>query len=44
MSAEEEQFEDGSMGAPGAPTPLSALEVNVALYIDRIPLTLSCRE
>ena len=32
MAAEEEQsqsgFEDGSAGGPGAPTPLSALEVS----------------
>jgi hypothetical protein len=27
MSAEEEQFDDSSMGGPGAPTPVSALEV-----------------
>jgi hypothetical protein len=27
MSAEEEQYEDSTMGAPGAPTPVSALEV-----------------
>jgi len=27
MSAEEEQFEDSTMGGPGAPTPVSALEV-----------------
>jgi DNA repair protein RAD51 len=26
MSAEEEQFDDSSMGGPGAPTPVSALE------------------
>lgn len=31
MSAEEEQYDDGSMGAPGAPTPVSALEVRVAM-------------
>jgi hypothetical protein len=27
MSAEEEQYEDGMAGGPGAPTPLTALEV-----------------
>lgn len=32
MSTEEEQYEDGAMGAPGAPTPVSALEVRVALW------------
>jgi DNA repair protein RAD51 len=30
MSNEEEQYEEGTMGAPGAPTPVSALEVCVA--------------
>ena len=27
MSAEEEQFEEAGAGGPGAPTPLTALEV-----------------
>jgi hypothetical protein len=29
MSAEEEQYDDSTMGAPGAPTPVSALEVRM---------------
>jgi hypothetical protein len=29
MSAEEEQYEEGGMSAPGAPTPVNALEVRV---------------
>ena len=28
MSNEEEQYEDSTMGGPGAPTPVSALEVS----------------
>ena len=32
MSNEEEQYEDGAMGAPGAPTPVSALEVNTTTF------------
>jgi hypothetical protein len=32
MSAEEEQYEEGGMSAPGAPTPVSALEVRVVIY------------
>lgn len=32
MSTEEEQYDDGSMGAPGAPTPVSALEVRVTTH------------
>jgi hypothetical protein len=31
MSAEEEQYEEGGMSAPGAPTPVNALEVRVAV-------------
>jgi DNA repair protein RAD51 len=31
MSAEEEQFEESTMGAPGAPTPVGALEVRIAM-------------
>jgi hypothetical protein len=32
MSAEEEQYEEGATGgAPGAPTPVSALEVRACL-------------
>jgi len=31
MSAEEEQYEDSAVGGPGAPTPVSALEVNATL-------------
>jgi len=27
MSAEEDQYEEGGMGGPGAPTPVAALEV-----------------
>lgn len=27
MSNEEEQYDDSTMGGPGAPTPVSALEV-----------------
>ena len=30
MSAEEEQFEESTTGAPGAPTPVGALEVRIA--------------
>jgi hypothetical protein len=30
MSAEEEQYDESAMGAPGAPTPVSALEVRFA--------------
>jgi hypothetical protein len=29
MSAEEEQFDESTTGAPGAPTPVGALEVRV---------------
>jgi len=29
MSNEEEQYEDSTMGGPGAPTPVSALEVGL---------------
>ena len=32
MSAEEEQYEEGGMSAPGAPTPVSALEVRITMY------------
>lgn len=28
MSAEEEQYDESAMSAPGAPTPVSALEVS----------------
>lgn len=33
MSAEEEQYDDSTMGAPGAPTPVSALEVREQLPV-----------
>jgi DNA repair protein RAD51 len=39
MSAEEEQFEDSTMGGPGAPTPVSALEVGFTTLIAQHRLT-----
>jgi hypothetical protein len=32
MSNEEEQYEDSTMGGPGAPTPVSALEVGYWMF------------
>lgn len=41
MSTEEEQYDESTMGAPGAPTPVSALEVRdlVHTHLSDKPLT-----